>query len=822
MSGKFTTEYQIKLTGDATGAKKAIGDVNSQLEKVEQTAGKAEESFSKLASASTILAAAGAALFAPAVLAANSYVSAVGQADAVSRKWLMETQRQQKAQLELGRKATEALMPFQRALTDILEKISRLDPRVLQAGVAVGGALAVAGAVGLLVGQIGIFASQAARLVVALNRATAGQLAANGGMVGAGMLGAGAGAVAGTLLGVELVKAYGRATNDEQLASTTLESVFLQARVLILGAFADFVVDLQEDFQAITDPLLDIAEFLVPVGGELIKAITGIVGVFDQIKLMVEEQVEKLTGAFEKARLGFLLSIANLSIDLGIKKIDIGDAIGLNADEIQGQLDAIGDRAEYWDEQRAASAIRTQAAIDAVDNSTEEFLGKLGELRTMLGGNGIANRLIGMVQRALVPEMTPETGGGETSGRYTQGTLDAFDAYRKGMQQADQEFYRGRQKQMSEFAEATKKLEADFYKDRDKSLAQFQKQEQQATDQHNKSLAKMNSDFDRQEAEALVDYNKERGELEAEFAADEQKRIAEFYLARQRAEEDGQRRLIEAVGRLDAIAVLRELQGANTERQRAKQDFDLTTKQNKAEHQKQLEDNKRSFDEQRNQRQRDHRERLSDMRQQFTEQRRLNRQMFDEQRAEQLAAFRQGQQLRVTEFNNKLAQEQQEYRQQRTVREQQFIDQVNQLQQWGKYELNARAKHYEALQRQLDVFMARSVNTGQRGGTPYQAQPQVPSLFSKFLPGFAVGGSVPRTGPAMLHEGEYVLTRDTASAIQRGIGTLTQGRLAAMGSGGQSVINMGGLHFGNIGGYSPQAIGDIVERRLVALMKRLS
>lgn len=163
--------------GNADKAIKGVVQLEAALKKVEAQANRTREKMEKLSQVGNRLAAAGALMVAPFALAVNKYLESQKQVVANGGKMeknaaaLVQLQKEwADAQIEVGKVATEILLPYLRQAVDLVGKIATFakeHPGAVKAAlgigasmVAIGGALSVVGSIVSTLATIqGLFAS---------------------------------------------------------------------------------------------------------------------------------------------------------------------------------------------------------------------------------------------------------------------------------------------------------------------------------------------------------------------------------------------------------------------------------------------------------------------------------------------------------------------------------------------------------------------------------------------------------------------------------------------------------------------------------------
>lgn len=154
-------EILLKFVLEKAGlnnAKQGVGDVTARVKALQRQVNETRQAMEKLGQVSSQMAMAGGAIVTPIVLAARSYVQAVGTLDATSAKAQASMNRMSQVQLRIGKAATEIMNPALEQTADILEKLADIierNPWILKTALGGGSLLLGAGAVGGAVSGVG-------------------------------------------------------------------------------------------------------------------------------------------------------------------------------------------------------------------------------------------------------------------------------------------------------------------------------------------------------------------------------------------------------------------------------------------------------------------------------------------------------------------------------------------------------------------------------------------------------------------------------------------------------------------------------------------
>lgn len=346
----------------------------------------------------------------------------------------------------------------------------------------------------------------------------------------------------------------------------------------------------------------------------------------------------------------------------------------------------------------------------------------------------------------------------------------------------------------------------------------FARQRARQAQQLERSIADIREDAAQREAEWWTDLQEKINEIQA----DGNERIAEieedYHKNRERRERDHRDNLFAAAGRLDAVAVLNEQkrfakesqdqadaheERINKERENLAEQIDEA---NKA-HQERLDDARRADA-----------ERITDLQENLAEQQRLEDedrairlQRQAEDHANQLAQMATAHAAQMAQISMQEAEE-------LKAAEDAHLAQLAELklynEEWKKLEdarleasLKSWDKWWEGIGKRFEQF------------GPME-KPSFPTTFEPTqIPGFATGGPVHRTGAALLHAGEFVLNRATASALGM-VNAMSQQRLVGAVAGGNRSFSVGDIHVYAAPGMDVQALAQAVDQRLQSLFER--
>lgn len=379
----------------------------------------------------------------------------------------------------------------------------------------------------------------------------------------------------------------------------------------------------------------------------------------------------------------------------------------------------------------------------------------------------------------------------------------------------DQHYEERRQEQI-DFGRELADIERSANAQRLDATQQYESQRSQIVETYGRQMAREEEDFLRQRGRAVAEFNRqvanlqsEAAERDAEWASDLAERIADiqsdgneriseieenYQRDRERREQDHRDRLFDAASRLDAVAVANEQRNYRRQSQDAQERHDEQIDKERENIAERIADEQHGHAERLADARKADAERLEDMREAFARQtaqededRAVRLQRMAEDHAAQLAQMDAAQALRIEQINRHEAEE-------RKTAEEAHIKAMGELGEtlsegWLRIQKGIEAvmlKEAEDFEKRIKEKY--DVNNAERG---------TGATRSAGLPGYASGGWVNRTGPAMVHAGEYVLSPQIAA-------------MAAAMRGGS--MNVGGINI--YGATDPVAVANEVDSRL--------
>lgn len=281
----------------------------------------------------------------------------------------------------------------------------------------------------------------------------------------------------------------------------------------------------------------------------------------------------------------------------------------------------------------------------------------------------------------------------------------------------------------------------------------------------NKSVTDLIEDAGKRDAEMTEDYT----ERVAEAREDSEKRIAEMNEDYQKQREkdfaDHRDRLLKAAGQLDAIAVLEERKRWRREGKEQEEAHKEQIDKAREALAEQLEDAREAYEERLEEAREADRERLQDMRdarvQQLADEdadRALQLERAKEDHDEQLGELDRQHGLRMQQIEEQARKEREQWQKEFEDFAIEHNIYIAGLTEKRKKIDELTVEWFDKLVEELEKRI-KGFETNPAGG----ARPDVPGVEAL---GFAKGGPVGRTGPAILHAGEFVLSRDMLTGNQ--------------------------------------------------------
>lgn len=324
---------------------------------------------------------------------------------------------------------------------------------------------------------------------------------------------------------------------------------------------------------------------------------------------------------------------------------------------------------------------------------------------------------------------------------YGRSRQSAIEQYQLGITREQQDFAISRQRQEQELADSILRINRDAAR-----------REQRMAEDLARGIARAEADSSERVANARRDHDKRLAEMDEDFKRNQERR-----------EEDFRDDMLSAAGRLDAIALLelrkgraRELKDAQQAHEEQRRDLDEQLQErldDEAESlDKSIRQQREAYDRQLQDAREADAERLADMQADFAKRQeqedvdraiRLQRQAQDHDR--QLAEMDREHASRLAQIHIHAQDERDELDMQHKLELKRLKAANDEMLKEIERVEKARRKIYD------DVWELDPA--GRRASHPSENDPYI----GRNLPGYAMGGYVPRTGLAMLHAGETVL-----------------------------------------------------------------
>lgn len=389
-----------------------------------------------------------------------------------------------------------------------------------------------------------------------------------------------------------------------------------------------------------------------------------------------------------------------------------------------------------------------------------------------------------------------------------------------------------------EHQQALNRIEADAAQARQEATAGYEQQRTETIRQYEQTIAREAEDYGRQRARAeqqlqkqLADITAEQKSREAQFAIDLADSIAkitddgnariselehDYQKQRERALEEHNDRLFDAVGSLDAKALAEENRRFARSSKNAEDDFNDRIAKEKEQINQRVQDEIDANDKRIQEGRKNDLQRMADLQESFAEQkaqededRAIRLQRMAEDHTAQLAQMDAAQGQRLAQIDQHAAQERNELNEafQKQLEEAGIHDDAwLKLQQQFQDESLKSFKDYWEKRVKLDNLALAEIMKPAPNAPKFG--PPAPGEKSSFFPGFANGGPVYKTGLALVHQGEWVLNKQQVDS-----GAVGGARTVNIGD-GAIVINAAPNH-------SAGDIGEAVKGHLMDLIASL-
>lgn len=428
----------------------------------------------------------------------------------------------------------------------------------------------------------------------------------------------------------------------------------------------------------------------------------------------------------------------------------------------------------------------------------------------------------------------------------TDDELAAFDQYQQDLTEIAEDAQADRIAEEADYQERLTDLNEDYNEAREKIAEDAQDRildlEQQTADQ----IADIRENAADREAKENEDYSERISELQTEYQKDELRRLADFQREEQRARRQHNLTLLMAAANLDAKAIWQENMRYNQQRSDAQEDFNIETDRRAEQLQERLRQEQEGHEDRLEEARKADEKRIEDLREHLAEER-LEIQEDAAEKLEELQMQHERELLKLQEKH--LAELAAIDAQEKAVTDKRTAA--------FKAELDGLGDHYddmigvsETKQEQLrkdfeawidslgaaipgavdpyDEHLNKVLPGG--GGTSTGGTPADPGHEDGpgNLGGYARGGLVPRTGRALLHAHERVLSADMTAMINRMAGGHSDTALAralsggSSGRGGSKIINVENFITPVLPGMNPREVQQAAYDALSDLLKDIA
>lgn len=394
----------------------------------------------------------------------------------------------------------------------------------------------------------------------------------------------------------------------------------------------------------------------------------------------------------------------------------------------------------------------------------------------------------------------------ELNERLHDNILEQTNSYNRQREDAEEDYHKRVTREARDFAIQRQRQEADLVE----SIADIHedagRRELRMARDLARSIARSQADSAERIAEAREDTTERLVELEEDFAKN-----------RERAAEQHRDRLLSAAGRLDAIALLEERKRWAQENRDAKEAHKEQRDDLQEQLQERIDDENKALQKSIDNANEAHRRQLEDAReadrlriQDMQDDFKKRREQEDADRdtrlgdmaddhADQLAEMDRAQNERLTQISRHAG------------------EQRDKLDEEAKKELDALHKRNEAREKEVkeaeklwDDFMDHVDETLKARLPKGVLEPGLHTPQGPYIPQYANGGWVEKTGLAMVHRGEFVMPQPMAAAASG------MGRTISIGS-IQATVTIG-----NAGGRSDEYILDLVENGMIRALEKVA
>lgn len=373
--------------------------------------------------------------------------------------------------------------------------------------------------------------------------------------------------------------------------------------------------------------------------------------------------------------------------------------------------------------------------------------------------------------------------------------------------EATRSYEQQRNRTIEQFAVANQREEEDFQRGRLRAAMDL------AAD-----IARIGRDAAEREGEWALDLDQRVGKIRRDSAERIAELEADYAKQRERRERDHRDRLMDAAARLDAAAVFEEQRNFARESKDADDDHKQRLAKERTQLAERVEQENDAHLERVERARKADRRRIEEMQAALDEQQRrededraIRKQRQAEDHARQLADMAQAHQERLAQIDRQLAEERRAHHDafQKRLEELGLYNEAWKQLQKAREEaaLKSFDKWWEAINKRFEAAAQaaeREERSRQSGGAfgPYRSQ-------------YATGGWVRRTEPALVHRGEFVLSREMVAAAMRpaSMGGNTTNNRSIRVDAGAIVVNAAP-------GQSAQDVAAAVDARLMAHLER--
>jgi len=727
-------------------AREGVGELDDALAHARGIQ-KFEQQLENLQAAGDFLTGLGQGILDPLSNLAQSYTEQIGHAESGSARLIRAQEELQRAQLKIGREAAKALAPMQEALAHTISYIADFiaaNPGIVKAAAGAGAVLLAAGTAAAGVVKVVGLVSQLKSVVTAL-----GGIQKVSGVAGAAG-GIGVAAAAGVGLGIAGARLIGKATGNEELAQSTLLDLgkVIVKTIATVGTISEVVA--LKVFRGIGNAVLD-----------------GLIKLGEAIENIFPNMGRSLTTSAGEMRDRMNTSIDNVANNLGAGAVRLMEAIETFGDvpkEIE-QID-VGP----W----------SQEQLDEHDDRLRELARSEADYQH--------ERKLALEDHQYELQM-------------------ATDEYARSTALAWEDYYYDRQL-----------AEADFQRSLADTEREYQYSRKLALEEHEYSKWEAQRDYQRGVEEAIREHEYEKSRTIEEYQYQDKLRLEAYHRERARAEADHRRSIMEAAASLDAVALLNEQRQFMLDQKQAQKDYDLETRENERQRKREEELNEREFARQQELNKFQFDRQMADTELQFARQQMLEEREHQRQLAEAERQFKIQEELAEEQFQHELERSEREFAYQQEMSERQYArqEQLERAAHERELQLNdqyaredyermlfwltasdeALEAYYQGLAQDLDNFIAGAQSSASQANTRYGEQYNTagtgPGYYSGKEPatpgkkktqqkrgsggsaiskrgtrgGYATGGYVAATAPALVHTGEFVLTGNTTRQLE--------------------------------------------------------